>query len=128
MSYKFQSEKKPILDTPKGLATGPQIQNTFARAYKAGVKIAFGTDAGVYPHGKNWLEFGYMTEAGMPPIEAIKSATINAADLLGEKDKPGSIEVGKLADIVAVDGYPLKDSKVFSKVFFVMKDGVVYKQ
>ena len=114
--------------TPKALATGPQIQKTFAKAYKEGVKIAFGTDAGVYKHGMNWMEFGYMIEAGMKPMDAIKSATINAADLLGEKDKLGSIEINKLADIVAVDGDPLTDSKVFGKVVFVMKDGVVYKQ
>ncbi|MBC7874683.1 MAG: amidohydrolase family protein [Ferruginibacter sp.] len=114
--------------TPKALATGPQIQSTFAKAYKAGVKIAFGTDAGVYKHGLNWLEFGYMIEAGMPAMEAIKAATMYAADLLGEKDKLGSIEAGKLADIVAVDGDPLMDAKVFGKVIFVMKDGVVYKQ
>jgi imidazolonepropionase-like amidohydrolase len=114
--------------TPKALATGPQIQNTFAKAYKAGVKIAFGTDAGVYKHGLNWLEFGYMIEAGMPTMEAIKAATMGAAELLGEKDKLGSIETGKLADIIAVDGDPLKDVKVFGKVVFVMKDGVVYKQ
>ncbi|MEO7922161.1 MAG: amidohydrolase family protein [Chitinophagaceae bacterium] len=114
--------------TPKALATGPQIQATFAKAYKAGVKIAFGTDAGVYKHGLNWLEFGYMIEAGMPAMEAIKAATINAADLLGQKDKIGSIEAGKIADIVAVDGDPSKDPKVFGKVVFVMKDGVVYKQ
>ena len=114
--------------TPKALATGPQIQKTFARAYKAGVKIAFGTDAGVYQHGKNWMEFGYMIEAGMSAMEAIKAATISAAELLGEKDRLGSIEVGKLADIVAVDGDPLKDQQVFGKIVFVMKDGVVYKQ
>jgi imidazolonepropionase-like amidohydrolase len=113
--------------TPKALATGPQIQNTFAKAYKEGVKIAFGTDAGVYKHGLNWLEFTYMIEAGMKPMDAIKSATINAADLLGEKDKLGSIEINKLADIVAVDGDPLKDPQVFGKVAFVMKAGVVYK-
>jgi imidazolonepropionase-like amidohydrolase len=113
--------------TPKALATGPQIQATFAKAYKAGVKIAFGTDGGVFQHGKNWMEFGYMIEAGMPAMEAIKSATISAAELLGEKDKLGSIETGKLADIVAVDGDPLKDPTAFSKVVFVMKNGVVYK-
>ncbi|MEP6699881.1 MAG: amidohydrolase family protein [Bacteroidota bacterium] len=113
--------------TPKALTTGLQIQATFAKAYKAGVKIAFGTDAGVYPHGKNWMEFGYMIEAGMPAMEAIKAATISAAELLGQKDKLGSIEVGKLADIVAMDGDPLKDPQVFGKVIFVMKDGVVYK-
>ena len=114
--------------TPKALITGPQIQSTFAKAYKAGVKIAFGTDAGVYKHGLNWLEFGYMIEAGMPPMEAIKAATIKAAELLGEKDRLGSIETGKLADIVAVNGDPLKDPKAFEKVVFVMKDGVIYKQ
>ncbi len=117
----------PALVTPKALEIGPQIQKTFAKAYKAGVKIAFGTDAGVFKHGLNWLEFTYMIEAGMTPMDAIKSATINAADLLGEKDKLGSIETGKLADIVAVDGDPLKDPKAFGKVVFVMKDGVVYK-
>ncbi len=117
----------PDLVTPKALEIGPKIKATFAKAYAAGVKIAFGTDAGVYQHGKNWLEFVYMHEAGMPVMECIKSATMNAADLLGEKDKLGSIEVGKLADIVAVDGDPLKDTKVFGKVVFVMKDGVVYK-
>ncbi len=114
--------------TPKALTTGLQIQATFAKAYKAGVKIAFGTDAGVFQHGKNWIEFGYMIEAGMPAMEAIKAATIGAAELLGEKDKLGSIEIGKLADIVAVDGDPLKDAAVFGKVVFVMKEGVVYKQ
>ncbi|HKO80891.1 MAG TPA: amidohydrolase family protein, partial [Chitinophagaceae bacterium] len=114
--------------TPKALATGPQIQNTFAKAYKEGVKVAFGTDAGVFKHGLNWLEFGYMIEAGMKPMDAIKAATINAAELLGEKEKLGSIEINKLADIVAVDGDPLKDAKVFGKVVFVMKGGMVYKQ
>ncbi|HEV7783313.1 MAG TPA: amidohydrolase family protein [Chitinophagaceae bacterium] len=118
----------PDLVTPKALEIGPKIKATFTKAYNAGVKIAFGTDAGVYQHGKNWLEFVYMNEAGMPVMETIKAATINAAELLGEKDKIGSIEVGKLADIVAVDGDPLKDTQVFGKVVFVMKDGVVYKQ
>jgi imidazolonepropionase-like amidohydrolase len=114
--------------TPKALATGPQIQSTFAKAYKEGVKIAFGTDAGVFKHGLNWLEFTYMIEAGMNPMDAIRAATISAAELLGEKDKLGSIEVNKLADIIAVDGDPLKDPQVFGKVVFVMKGGVVYKQ
>ncbi len=118
----------PALVTPKALEIGPQIKATLAKAYKAGVKIAFGTDAGVYKHGMNWLEFVYMNEAGMPVMETIKAATINAAELLGEKDKLGSIEAGKLADIVAVDGDPLKDVKIFGKVVFVMKDGTIYKQ
>jgi len=114
--------------TPKALATGPKIQATFAKAYKAGVKIAFGTDAGVYMHGKNYLEFGYMVEAGMPPMEAIKSATLSAATLLGVEATLGTIEPNKLADIIAVDGDPLKDIAVMGKVVFVMKDGTVYKQ
>jgi len=114
--------------TPKALAVGPNIQATFAKAYKAGVKIAFGTDAGVYAHGKNWMEFVYMTEAGMPILEAIHCATVNASELLGESTRLGSVETGKLADIIAVDGDPTKDVKVMGKVKFVMKDGVVYKQ
>jgi imidazolonepropionase-like amidohydrolase len=118
----------PAVVVPKALETGPQIQKSFAKAYKEGVKIAFGTDAGVFKHGMNWLEFGYMIEAGMKPMDAIKSATMNAAELIGIKDMVGSIETGKLADIVAVDGDPLIDPKVFGKVVFVMKDGVVYKQ
>lgn len=117
----------PALVTPKALAIGPRIHNTFAKAYKAGVKIAFGTDAGVYAHGKNWLEFVYMAEAGMPAMEAIQSATVAAADLIGVSDKIGSIEKGKLADIIAVEGDPVKDIQAMGKVSFVMKDGVVYK-
>jgi imidazolonepropionase-like amidohydrolase len=117
----------PDLVQPKALEIGPKIKGSFAKAWKAGVKIAFGSDAGVYKHGKNWLEFVYMIENGMPPMEAIKAATVHAAELLGIKDITGSIEAGKLADIVAVDGDPLKDSKVFEKVVFVMKEGVLYK-
>lgn len=117
----------PDIIAGKAAAVGPLIQNTFAKAYKAGVKIAFGTDAGVYAHGKNWMEFIYMTEAGMPALEAIKSATANAADLIGISDKTGSIEKGKLADIIAVDGDPTKDIQSMGRVKFVMKAGVVYK-
>lgn len=116
----------PDIVTPKALEVGPKIKATFTKAYKAGVKIAFGTDAGVYKHGKNWLEFVYMIEAGMTTMDAIKSATVNAAELLGETDRFGTIQAGKLADIVAVDGDPFVDSKVFGKMVFVMKDGVVY--
>ena len=112
--------------TPKALATGPQIQKTFAKAYKMGVKIAFGTDAGVYMHGKNWLEFVYMTEAGMPAIEAIRCATLHAASLLGN-EQLGVIANGKLADIIAVQGDPIKNIEAMGKVTFVMKDGVVYR-
>jgi imidazolonepropionase-like amidohydrolase len=113
--------------TPKALATGPQIQSTFAKAYKAGVKIAFGTDAGVFAHGKNWMEFVYMTEAGMPAIEAIQSATIKAAELLGS-DQLGVIESGKLADIIAVEGDPTKDINAMGRVQFVMKDGKIFRR
>ncbi|WP_207511992.1 metal-dependent hydrolase family protein [Longitalea luteola] len=117
----------PALVTPKALSIGPKIQSTFGKAYKAGVKIAFGTDAGVYAHGKNWLEFVYMVESGMPAMEAIQSATVAAANLVGVWDKIGSIEKGKLADIIALDGDPVKDIQVMGRVVFVMKDGVVYK-
>jgi imidazolonepropionase-like amidohydrolase len=81
----------------------------------------------VFAHGKNWKEFVYMVEGGMPPVEAIRSATLHAAELLGVTDMLGAIEKGKLADIVAVDGDPVKDINVMGKVQFVMKDGVVYK-
>jgi imidazolonepropionase-like amidohydrolase len=125
------SAKKPGYYPPiiaaKALAIGPIIQGTFAKAYKAGVKIAFGTDAGVYAHGKNWMEFVYMTEAGMPPLEAIKCATVNAATLIGIADKAGTLEPGKWADIVAVEGDPVKDIHAMGQVRFVMKEGVVYK-
>jgi imidazolonepropionase-like amidohydrolase len=116
----------PALVAPKALAIGPKIQGTFAKAYKAGVSIAFGTDAGVYAHGKNWLEFVFMTEAGMPAMEAIQSATVSAAGLIGVADKIGSIEKGKLADIIAIDGDPIKDIQAMGRVTFVMKEGVVY--
>lgn len=117
----------PEIVRAKAAVVGTYIQATFAKAYKAGVKIAFGTDAGVYAHGKNWLEFVYMTEAGMPILECIKSATVNAADLLGVSEILGSIEKGKYADIIAVDGDPTKDVQVMGRVSFVMKNGVVYK-
>ncbi|GAA4833633.1 amidohydrolase family protein [Algivirga pacifica] len=117
----------PEVVVPKAKAIGPQIQGTFGRAYKRGVKIAFGTDAGVFPHGQNWKEFGYMVEAGMPPMEAIKSATMEAAKLLRVENELGSIEEGKLADIIAVEGNPLEDMSVMENVFFVMKEGEVLK-
>jgi imidazolonepropionase-like amidohydrolase len=113
---------------PKAAAVGPQIQATFGRAWKAGVKIAFGTDAGVFPHGENAKEFAYMVEAGMPPLEAIRSATLGAAALLDQSARLGAIEPGYAADIVAVSGDPLQDIALLQQVKFVMKDGVVYKQ
>jgi imidazolonepropionase-like amidohydrolase len=125
------SAKKPGYFPPviaeKALVIGPKIQATFGRAYKAGVKIAFGTDAGVYAHGKNWMEFIYMNEAGMPALETIKAATVSASELLGIADILGSIEKGKLADIIAVDGDPSKDLQSMGRVKFVMKNGQVVK-
>jgi imidazolonepropionase-like amidohydrolase len=118
----------PPVIARKAVEVGSQIQQTFGRAYKAGVKIAFGTDAGVYTHGKNYKEFQYMVEAGMPPMEAIKAATTSAADLLDITDKTGSVSKGKWADIIAVDGDPLADIKVMKNVSFVMKEGKVYMQ
>ena len=117
----------PPVIAKKAIEIGPKSQSNFARAYKEGVKIAFGTDAGVFAHGNNWLEFKYMTEAGMPILEAIKSATVNAADLLGASAQLGSIEQGKLADIIAVDGDPRQSVDAMGKVKFVMKDGKIYK-
>lgn len=117
----------PDVIVPKALAIGPQIQETFRKAYEAGVKIAFGTDSGVSYHGNNAKEFELMCEVGMPPIEAIRSATVSTSQLLGIEDKAGTIESGKWADIIAVDGNPLEDVKVLQEMSFVMKDGKVYK-
>lgn len=118
----------PELVRPKAATIGGKIQQTFAEAYKAGVKIAFGTDAGVFEHGNNWREFVYMTEAGMPAMAAIQSATIEGARLLGAEDELGSIKAGKLADIIAVAGNPLEDINAMGQIRFVMKGGQVYKQ
>lgn len=118
----------PDIIVPKALAIGPQIQSTFAKAYKKGVKIIFGTDAGVYPHGENAREFGYMVEAGMKPWDALRSATIVPAKVLSVDDKTGSLAKGKYADIIAVPGDPLQDIEVMKKVDFVMKGGKIYKE
>jgi len=118
----------PPVIARKAMEVGTQIQQTFGRAYRAGVKIAFGTDAGVYAHGKNYMEFQYMVEAGMPPMEAIKAATTSAADLLGITDKTGSISKGKFADIIAIDGDPIADIKTMKNVTFVMKEGKIYNR
>jgi imidazolonepropionase-like amidohydrolase len=111
----------------KAARIGPLIQDMFRRAYAAGVKIAFGTDSGVSTHGENAREFGYMVEAGMPPMEAIASATRHAADLLGASDRVGSIQTGRLADVIAVAGDPLADISELRRVTFVMKGGIIYK-
>ncbi len=117
----------PEIVVPKAAEIGPKIQGTFGQAYKKGVQIAFGTDAGVFPHGLNAKEFGYMVEAGMPAMEAIQSATRTNAGLL-MNENIGSIAEGKLADIIAVNEDPLKNIKTLENVVFVMKDGKIYKQ
>ncbi|PKD42421.1 metal-dependent hydrolase family protein [Rhodohalobacter barkolensis] len=130
---KFVAEKAevegyyPPLVVPKAREIGPLIQNTFGEAYRYGVKIAFGTDAGVFHHGDNAKEFGFMVEAGMPEIEALLSATQTASVVLGLENEIGSIEAGKSADIIAVSGNPLSDISVLENVNFVMKEGIVYK-
>jgi imidazolonepropionase-like amidohydrolase len=111
----------------KAARVGPLMQDAFARAYKAGVKIAFGTDSGVSTHGENAREFVYMVEAGMPTMEAILSATRSAADLLGASGQVGSVQAGRFADVIAVSGDPLKDISELQRVTFVMKGGIVYK-
>ena len=116
------------LVVPKALEIGSKIQENFGKAYKKGVKILFGTDAGVFPHGENAREFSYMVEAGMPAVEALLSAMQGSASVLGMGDKIGSLEAGKLADIVGVDENPINNIKTMEKVTFVMKDGVIYKQ
>lgn len=117
----------PEIIVPKALAIGPQIQDTFGRAYKAGVPIAFGTDAGVFPHGENAKEFIYMTEAGMPVMKALQSATMTNAELLDMNGKLGVLAAGYLADIIATDEDPTQNINTVENVVFVMKDGVVYK-
>ena len=118
----------PAVVTPKALAIGPQIQQTFAEAYKRGVPIAFGTDAGVYPHGRNALEFGYMVEAGMPAVEALQAATVTNAKILDSADELGQLAEGFYADIIATDTNPVDDIKTLENITFVMKGGQVYKK
>ena len=118
----------PALVKPKAEKIGPQITSTFAQAYKAGVKIAFGTDSGVSAHGDNWQEFILMTNAGMSNEDALKSATIETAKLLRVEDQLGQIKPGMLADIIAFQKNPTEDISIVKNVSFVMKDGVIYKQ
>jgi imidazolonepropionase-like amidohydrolase len=117
----------PAQVAAKAAAIGPLIQATAARAYKAHVKIAFGTDAAVYPHGQNAHEFELMVGAGMPPMFTIQAATISAAQLLRHDKELGTVATGKTADVVAVPGNPIDDISLMKRVSFVMKDGVVYK-
>ncbi len=116
----------PEVVARKAREIGPMSQKTFAKAYKKGVPIAFGTDAGVFPHGTNAQEFGYMVESGMPAAEAIRSATLTNARLLGMGDELGQLKAGFLADIIAVSVSPLDDVHTLESVRFVMKDGQVY--
>jgi imidazolonepropionase-like amidohydrolase len=118
----------PPIIVPKALEIGPRLLNTFTTAYKFGIKIAFGTDSGVSYHGDNAKEFYYMVKGGMTEMEAIRSATVVASEMLKINDKYGSIESNKIADIIAVDGNPIKDITALQKVVFVMKDGVIYKR
>ena len=120
-------DKLPAVVRPKAAAIGPQIQDTFGAAYKAGVKIAFGTDAGVSPHGANGKEFRFMAEAGMPIMETIQAATVNAAKLLRLEDELGQVAPGFHADIVAFDNNPLEDVTVLERPNFVMKAGSVFR-
>lgn len=130
---KYVSEKAlienfyPEMVVPKALEIGPKIQNTFGKAYKLGVPIAFGTDAGVFEHGKNGKEFFYMVEAGMPAMEAIQSATIVPAKILNMETESGQLAPGFFADIIAVNEDPTKNIKTMENVQFVMKEGKVYK-
>lgn len=117
----------PEIVRPKAAQVGPQIQGTFAKAWRAGVPILFGTDTGVSAHGDNAREFRFMVEAGMPPMAAIKSATSVTARYLEIDDRLGSVQVGKVADLVGVPGDPLSDITVMERVNLVMKDGVVHK-
>ncbi len=124
-SAKIEGYYAPLVQK-KALEIGPRIQDTFGRAYRAGVPIAFGSDAGVFKHGRNAIEFAYMAEAGMPAMEILRTATYNAADLLGQLDNLGTLETGKYADVVAVATNPLEDITSLQRVAFVMKGGTVY--
>jgi imidazolonepropionase-like amidohydrolase len=107
---------------------GEAQRRNFTKALRAGVKMTFGTDAGVCPHGINARQFAFMVKYGMTPMQAIQSATVNAADLIGHSELFGSIAAGKSADIIAVNGDPLADIHELEHVAFVMKEGRVYKK
>jgi imidazolonepropionase-like amidohydrolase len=118
----------PQENVDKERMVGRLQRENFEKAFKAGVKMAFGTDAGVYPHGDNAKQFFYMVKYGMSPAQAIKAATVNAADLIGRTKDVGTLEAGKYADIIAVAGDPLQDVRALETTDFVMKGGTVYKQ
>jgi imidazolonepropionase-like amidohydrolase len=123
--YKRLNFPEKILEKERQI--GKAQRENFRRAVRAGVKVAFGTDAGVYPHGLNARQFAFMVRYGLTPMQAIQSATTSAADLLGWSDRVGSVAPGRYADLVAVDGDPLGDITLLEHVNFVMKGGVVYK-
>ena len=116
---------KPLLEKAKVVL--PAARVNIGKAIKAGVPIAFGTDAAVYPHGQNGREFAVLVKLGMTPIQAVRSATVNASELLGMSDRVGAIEAGKYADLIAVDGEPLKDVATLERVQWVMKGGAVVR-
>ena len=124
--YKRLGFPQKILD--KEAKVGRTQRENFRKAAQAGVKLAYGTDSGVYPHGWNGKQFAKMVEWGLTPMQAIQAATVNAADLLGWSDRVGSVQPGRFADIVAVNGDPLTDIRELERVTFVMKGGVVHKQ
>jgi imidazolonepropionase-like amidohydrolase len=124
-SYNAKGFPERILNKARSLVQ--QKQDGLRMVVKAGVKIAYGTDAAVMPHGLNGKDFRYLVKAGMTPVQAIQTATVNAAELLGISRTSGSITKGKFADIIAVNGDPLKDITLLERVDFVMKDGKVYK-
>jgi imidazolonepropionase-like amidohydrolase len=117
----------PTENLDKERMVGRLQRENFRKAFQAGVKMAFGTDAGVYPHGDNAKQFSYMVKFGMTPAQAIRAATSSAADLIGRSKDVGTIEAGKFADIIAVNADPLADVRALEHVDFVMKGGVVYK-
>jgi imidazolonepropionase-like amidohydrolase len=123
--YKRLNFPEKIVD--KERQVGKQQRENFRRAARAGVKIAYGTDAGVYPHGWNGKQFAFMVRYGLTPMQAIQSATTSAADLLGWADQVGAVVPGLYADLIAVDGDPLSDITELERVKFVMKGGIVYK-
>ena len=124
--YARRGYPQAILEKEKRV--GRTQRENFRKAWKAGAKMAFGTDAGVYPHGDNARQFAKMVEWGMTPMEAIKAATASAAELLGWSDRIGTLQKGRFADLVAINGDPLADIAILQKVQFVMKGGVVYKK
>ena len=121
------SGKKPSSSARAATQRPADSVGTFNKAYKAGVRIMFGTDTGVSAHGDNAKEFGYMVDGGMPALEAIKAATVVPARFMEMADRVGTVEANRLADLVAVPGDPLTDIHVMEHVRFVMKDGKVYK-